>query len=195
MKNWIAKVLARLQTHLDKPWYPWVLGFIFFIEHFVLIIPLDLLLVTSVLATPKKWVRLWWASSVGFALGAVLFAYLVLVYGLAIVEKLTPGITHHPIWLQSENWMHHYGLWAVGVFSYVPLTMHPLIAIAALNKVSLLMIGLAMLGNRLFKYGVLAAVAANAPAHLEQFKFFRDRKPLEGAHPPEHVPGVITHKE
>ncbi|MBC7397687.1 MAG: hypothetical protein H7333_09615 [Bdellovibrionales bacterium] len=194
--KWPMRQLLRLQVHLEKPWYPWVLAFLFFIEHFVLVIPLDILLVTSVLATPKRWVKLLIASSVGFALGAVLFAYLVLLYGLSIVEKLTPGITHNAIWLQSEAWMHHYGLLAVGFFSMVPLTMHPLIAIAALNQVSLIMIGLAILAGRLFKYGILAWIAAHAPAHLHQFKFFRDAsKKLESADSPDRVPGVIRNEE
>ena len=122
MKNWIINLWHNLEEHLNKPWFPWVVGFVFFIDHFILFVPLDALLVTSVIAAPRRWIALFVGAATGFALGAILFAYLVQLYGLGLVERLTPGITHHAVWMQSEVWMHHYGLLAVGVFSMIPLT-------------------------------------------------------------------------
>lgn len=173
MKNWILKVWHNLEEHLNKPWFPWVVGFVFFIDHFILFVPLDALLVTSVLAAPKRWIALFVGAATGFALGAVLFAHLIQLYGLSIVERLTPGVTHTAVWMQSELWMHHYGIVAVGVFSMIPLTMHPLVAIAALNHIPLLLIGLSLFVTRFLKYGLLAWISVYAPVHLHRFKFFR----------------------
>lgn len=166
MKQKLNNLLLRIQVHAEKPWYPLVLAFAGFICHFLLITPVDSLFIASVLLVPRRWVSLFLATTIGFSLGGLSAAALVHVYGTKIIERILPGILTSSIWTQSEHWMHQYGPLAVGGMSLVPLTLHPLIAVASLQNMPLWEITLSLFIGRFLKYGILGYVCAYLPTKL-----------------------------
>jgi membrane protein YqaA with SNARE-associated domain len=134
------------------------------------------LFVTSTLLVPKRWVSICLATTIGFTLGATVFAFLVQHYGMELVEHLIPGVTVTQTWSRSEAWIHHYGVLAVGGFSLLPLAFHPLIAIAALQKMSIFIIAGSVFLGRLIKYAILGWFCAFLPAKLPFAKKLKNGK-------------------
>ena len=162
--------IKKLEHHSAKSWYPILLGLLAFIYHFALIIPVDILYVSSTLIAPRRWISMGLATVIGFTAGATTFAYLVGIYGTSLVEKIIPGILTSPMWAQSEVWMHRYGPFAVGGLSLVPLSLHPLVALAGMDHMPLLLIALSIFTGRFIKYGILGWTCAYLPSRMRPKK-------------------------
>jgi membrane protein YqaA with SNARE-associated domain len=106
------------------------------------------------------------ATTVGFTIGGTACALLVQTYGIELIERIAPGIMASQIWAQSEAWTHQYGVLAVGVFSLIPLALHPLVALAGIQHMPLLVVGLSLFVGRLVKYGFLAWACEYLPTKM-----------------------------
>ena len=161
--------LKHLQRHVAKPWYHPFIAFIVLIDHFVIFIPSDALLVMSVLAFPRRWVRAWLWVTLGSVFGGLALAWVLQRYGTHFLDWISPGILTSKYWLETDAWVHEYGLWSLLVVSALPIFQHPVIAITALAGHSLLQIGLFMLAGRLLKFGIYSWVASHTPRLLKRF--------------------------
>jgi membrane protein YqaA with SNARE-associated domain len=166
MKEKFHEFLKRMESFAQRRWYPVFIGMLAFFYHFFPLVPLDTLFVTSTLLIPKRWVSIWMATVVGFTGGAVAFAAVLQHYGLKILEKVMPNIIHDRIWNLSEGWIHQYGAFALGALSLVPGAFHPLLALSALEPMSLLLIALCVFSGRLIKYGAYGFVCVYFPSKL-----------------------------
>jgi membrane protein YqaA with SNARE-associated domain len=165
----VLHFIQRMERHVKKGWYPFLIAFFACVDLFIFVIPTDLLLITSVMAAPKRWITLAAFTTVGFILGCLIFALVVRHLGLPMVESLFPHITEHKTWAHSEVWVVEYGLWAIFVVSLLPIALHPIIAIAVLANVSITSICLVLLIGRIIKYGGFAWIASHSPRMLEKF--------------------------
>jgi membrane protein YqaA with SNARE-associated domain len=166
MKKRLENLIHRLKQDAEKTWYPVVLSVAAVVYHFLLVTPVDSLFVASSLIAPKRWFTFAVATTTGFTIGGTTFAYLVSRFGPSFVERFIPGITHHAIWTQSESWMHQYGAFAVGGISLIPFTLHPLVALAGLEHMSLFIIALSLFIGRLMKYSVMGWFCAYLPKKI-----------------------------
>jgi membrane protein YqaA with SNARE-associated domain len=173
----VIHFIQKLERHVKKPWYPVLVSLLAGADLFVFVIPTDALLITSVMAAPRRWITLAAFTTVGFTLGCLAFLLLIHAYGLPLVEHWFPGIEARPIWLDSQRWMDEYGLLAIFVVSLLPIALHPILAVAVLADVKVLPITLVLLGGRVLKYGLYAWIASHSPKLLAKFKF--ERKEIE----------------
>jgi len=66
----------RLAPYAEKAWVNWFFGFFFFIDSFVMFIPIDGLMVITLVFVPKK-IRMWFLSGLlGALIGYVAIAFL-----------------------------------------------------------------------------------------------------------------------
>ncbi|MEK6580286.1 MAG: hypothetical protein AABZ55_13760 [Bdellovibrionota bacterium] len=168
--DWIEKWIQWLQSYVLRFWYAPLLGALALIDHFVLIIPTDGLLVTAVIASPKHWFRNFLWVTLGSVAGASLLAALIQSFGMPFLEWFSPGIHDSAYWRLTDSWVDLYGLWVLLAVAALPVFQHPAIAIAALADLPLGEITLYILGGRILKYGVLSWLASHAPKVLLRIK-------------------------
>jgi len=172
-----VRFVRRLERYVKKPWYPILLAFSATLDLFIFVIPIDTLLITSVLSVPRRWLVLSACTTVGFVMGCFLFMLVVQNYGLETAQHWVHGLDHNALWRSSEHWMNLYGLRSIFVVSLLPIALHPLLAIAVLAEVPIRSIILVLLAGRIVKYGALGWIASHSPKLLAKFSF--ERKEME----------------
>ena len=175
----VDKVLAKIQLQVQRPYYFLLLGFVTLIDAFVLVIPTDGLLVTSVLGHPKAWLRNALATSIGSVLGSLLLASAIELYGIDLLLTLAPGIETSSAWARSTELMLNYGIYAIFLVGLSPLPQQPIVVIAALAKISLPLLAILLLSGRLLKYLIIAFVSAKSPEYINKIRGIK--KELEAA--------------
>lgn len=194
----LERLIQALISYVLKPWYPPLLAFLAALDHFVIVIPTDGLLITAILAAPKRWFRYFAWLTVGSVIGGTLLAGTIQLYGTPFLEWLSPGIHETYYWKLMDSWVDHYGLWTLFFVSALPIFQHPVIAITALAELPLLQIAAYLFAGRCIKFGLYSWLALRAPRALFRLKSIRkevqevsDRDPLDAAQAGGHL-GQIT---
>jgi hypothetical protein len=169
----MQKIIQRFHRYVQKPWYGPLIALLAAADHFVVVIPTDGLLISSVLSTPKKWIQFSLWIIIGSTLGAFLLALCVQVFGMPFLNELIPGVLKSAFWTKSVTWVDHYGLWALFGVSSLPVMQHPAIALLALSGTSVTRIAGTVLAGRFLKYSLLGWLSSHAPHLLLRMKLFR----------------------
>jgi membrane protein YqaA with SNARE-associated domain len=166
MKNRINNFVHFVRQKVDRWWYSPVLGFLAFIDLFVVVIPTDGLIITSSMAVPKKIYSLALWTTIGSTLGSVAYAYFFSVYGWDLVHIFINDIESTQVWIHTESFFHQYGGFLLFLVALSPLAQQPAIILAALSHTPLMTIFLLVLLGRLMKYLFLAYISTHAPRLL-----------------------------
>lgn len=139
-------------------------------DAFLLVVPNEPILVAAVTARPKRWLSIGIWATVGSAVGAAVFAWLVSLgsgwlIGLFHLSKLR----HTHTWIDSVKAIRRFGLWGLALVSLSPLPQHPAVLIAGLVQMSVLDVFIAVLLGRAPKYLGIAYLAAKAPKKLRKW--------------------------
>ncbi len=169
----IAPYVTRFQGYADRPWYLPALSLIVALDLFILVIPSDGLLVSSVLMNRTRWLRMGIWVSVGSSLGALVLAALIQWDADFITQALFPNLFNSKAWAQADSFITDYGVWALAFVSFSIFPQQPAVVVAALSGMSLPTIFMAVLMGRLLKYIPLSAAAAYAPHYLGKIWFVR----------------------
>jgi membrane protein YqaA with SNARE-associated domain len=150
--------LDRLKRFADRPWYPALVGFLAGADQFIVIVPIEGLMIPSVLLNPRRWFRTAvWISS-GCTLGA-----------LHVVQSKE--------WAHSMTFIQSKGAWALFLISAGPLPQQPAVALAGLSHMPLAKVGLAVWLGRTLKYCVVGYLASHAPKLMSKlFPRFQKRR-------------------
>ncbi|RMH50101.1 MAG: hypothetical protein D6685_18410 [Bacteroidetes bacterium] len=128
------------------------------------------------------------AFAVGDALGAVILAAAVSLVGEPVVAWIQEGETA-ALWERIAAYIDALGLLVLGGLAVTPLPARIATAVLALTGTTPLLIGLVVLGGRLFSYPAVAYVAAHAPARLMRFRLLaRWLRPRVSSTPPSKPP-------
>ena len=165
----IEPFLKQLEKNVNQSWYPIALGFIALIDYFIFVVPMVPLMVTSVFASQKGWLRLSLLTALGSSLGAILFALSVHYFGVSLLQSVAPQILVSTVWQEGEIWISKYGFGALFAFSVLPLSDHPIIAIAALTRLPMLGIGVVVIVAKLIKFVGFGWMASHTPRLLKKF--------------------------
>ncbi|MBP9673671.1 MAG: hypothetical protein KBD63_01125 [Bacteriovoracaceae bacterium] len=166
----IQRLTEKTRSYIQRPWYPILMGFLAAIDHFVIVIPTDGLIVTSAMVDHKRWWKFSLAITIGSTLGALVLAYFFNVYGSHFLEMIVPGIYQTKTWMMTDGWMDRYGIWAIFFVAALPIFQHPAIILGALAGIPLQEMGLAIFAGRALKYSLLGWLASHAPKVLGRFK-------------------------
>ncbi|MGE0634700.1 MAG: VTT domain-containing protein, partial [Pseudobdellovibrionaceae bacterium] len=149
-------ILIRwLQKYTNRWWYAPLIALLALIDHFVIIIPTDGLLVSSVMLNPKRWIANSLIVTLGSSIGALMLAALIQFYGMDFLLMILPSIQQSTIWSWTEHFMDDYGLIVVFCIALSPIMQHPAIALAALAGSSLQSIFVVVFLGRIIKYTAL----------------------------------------
>lgn len=156
----------RLQEFADRPWYFPLLGILAGIDLFVLVIPTDALLVSSVMLQPKRWVTAFLWVAFGSSLGCAIMAGLIQWDSHLVMEVWFPSTFDSAIWHTMDVFFDRHGWVALALIALSPLVQFPAVAIAALAGMPPLEVFVVCLVGRSIKSALIAWVATFAPRML-----------------------------
>lgn len=164
--SFVSKAILRLETWIDHPFGLPILAFLAAIDLFVMVIPTEGVLISSVLLRPKRWLAIVFWISTGSAAGALFLGLVIHHFGPAAVEFFFKGALHSSSWSRVENWVGRYGAPALAAIAASPLPQQPAVVITALGKLPIVMIfGMVWLG-RAPKYFLFGWLASHMPGVL-----------------------------
>lgn len=158
----LKQVTEGLLRHIDKPWYPFLLLALNFIDVFTLVVPLDLFLVAGIFARPKRWFVLGAFAMAGNMLAALVLTLLA-QYQLEAVSNYFQSAFTAESWQQVRDFIGVYGYPAALVCAITFIPFQIFILIGAALKMSLSTMLLMIVIGRLIKYVAVSAAAAYAP--------------------------------
>lgn len=164
---------SELEKFANRKWYVYFISILAAVDAFVVFIPNEGLLISAVIASPKAWIKIAFGMSVGSAIGAAIFGFLMGQYGEALINLLFPSLLTSESWRKSAQLLRHHGLWGLAVISFSPLPQHAAVAIAGLIHLSFWKIFLAVLVGRILKYFLFAWIAVRAPHLLHKMRIKR----------------------
>lgn len=156
----------RIPESASKPWFPFAMALIALADYFIFVVPLDAMVVASVVAARKRWISISVWTSLGSTIGAALFALLIQGYGAEFLHSWAPHLLEDSFAQTITHWLQNYGFWALIVIAMMPIHQHPTVAIAALAKVPVLTIFITMFLGRQFKYCIYTWLSFHAKEGL-----------------------------
>lgn len=170
MRSWVFRVIARLERHADRPWYTFAVTFLAAIDLFVAIIPIDGLLISSVLLKPKRWVSLAILMSGGSALGAFVLGLLIQIYGEPFAHAFFHDQLSSPAWQSLSLFLGSHGALALTLIAASPLPQQLPVIVCALAHLPLPLIFISVFIGRTLKYLLFAWSSQHAPRLLHWWR-------------------------
>lgn len=130
-------------------------------------IPFAPILVFAVLLQPRQAGRCAGMAALGSALGGVALYLLFHHWGWRHIAETYPELVHGRAWSEAARWLSRYGVTALGVIAATPLPTTPGLVYAALTRLPLTGIFLALLAGKGCKFALYAWAAVRFP---EQFR-------------------------
>jgi membrane protein YqaA with SNARE-associated domain len=161
-------IIQKLKTFADRSWYAPLVGLLAGLDQFIVVIPIEWLLIPGVLVRPKRWLSsaLW--VTTGCALGALLLAGVAENYGPDLLTQWAPSVVHSKGWVQATGFLDEHGALSVFLIAVSPFPQQPIVALAGLAKISLPKVFLAVWMGRAIKYCLVAWLASHAPNLLSR---------------------------
>jgi membrane protein YqaA with SNARE-associated domain len=166
MKTFFARWTKFFRRYSDRWWAAPLIGLTAFADLFVIVIPTDGLLVSTVMLAPRRWIYTAVVVALGSSFGAVALAFVLRSHGLPFLLHLKPDIEQTHAWIWTVGLMDHWGDWALFGISLSPIMQHPAIALASFAGMSLARIFCLVFSARLIKYLFIAWIATHAPRFI-----------------------------
>ncbi len=171
MKKAYRKFLQETIARVKRPWFPFLLAALAFLDHFILIVPIDGLLCLSVLLNPALWKRKGVATTIGSTLGAFTLAVLIRIYGLDAFQSFFPHVVASQSWSWSMEVIAKWGVLGLFFMMASPFMQQPAICLVGVGDTSLAVIFITILAGKGVKYAAFSSVASRFPHFLHKFKF------------------------
>jgi membrane protein YqaA with SNARE-associated domain len=162
------KALAYLDRHAHVSWFPFLVGLCAFFVTITLTLPVELLVVISILLSPSRWIAIGLFAAIGGSLGS-LGLYLAFHHlGWNLLLDWYPDIVNSKAWIDSNRWLSEYGALALFVLMAVPLPVlkTPALAFVAIYRMPIYEVVLAIGMGKLLKYVLYAYVASRFPKYF-----------------------------
>lgn len=164
----IATYVQVLQGFVDRLWYPQLVAFLAALDNLVIIVPIDGILISSSILTPRRWLTLATNVAVGSTLGAMVLASLVEYQGLPWILNIYPSVDESLTWVWTEKFFRDYGLLLVFAVAVSPIMQQPAVILAGLANVPLLKLAAVIFAGRYIKAVVMAYVGSHTPQLLDK---------------------------
>jgi membrane protein YqaA with SNARE-associated domain len=171
----LANAIRRLQRFVDHVWYPPLLGLMCILDLFILVVPLDGLMISSVLLRPRRWASIFLCMTGGAMLGAFVVGCLIQVSPALVQNGPFQSALHSAAWLRTQSLVHRWGIGGLFVLGMSPIPQQFPVLVAGLAGLSPLTLALALGAGRFFKYGAYGWITAHAPHWLARIPLLREQ--------------------
>ena len=164
-QKWLLK-LGRLSR---SSYYLPLLAVLAAVDLFIMVIPVEAILVSSVLLQKKRWVwiSLWMVA--GSAIGALILSLLTQHYGLPFVQTFWPHLLESETWTSTSKFLEDWGLWAMAIIAGSFLPQQPAVIIAGLSRMSVGVIVLSVIMGRSVKYFAFSFAASHGHKWIKKY--------------------------
>jgi membrane protein YqaA with SNARE-associated domain len=162
------RAVAYLDRRAHLPWFPVLVGLCAFLVTITLTLPVELLVVISVLIRPVRWIAIGLFAAIGSSL-ASLGLYLAFHHlGWDLLIEWYPDIASSKPWTDATRWLSEYGVLALFVLMAVPLPVPktPALAFVAIYRMPIYEVVLATGLGKLLKYTLYAFVVSRFPRYF-----------------------------
>lgn len=156
--------MRTLVRRADTRAFPMVVAAVAMAATLSMSVPFATLLVAAVLMSPRRWVAIALWSSFGAALGATLLYLGFHHLGWERLFSLYPDVVRSNAWRDASRWLVKYGVAALLVIAATPLPLSPALMFAAISRLPITEVILALWVGKLMKYLVYAWLASTFPA-------------------------------
>lgn len=175
-----ARLIAVLERFSDRPWYFPVAGFAAALDLFVVFIPMEGLLVSSVILQPAKWVRAFLWVGMGSGIGSLALGFVSHAFGPSAIEFFFKGALSSPSWASTQHFLDSHGALALALIAFSPIPLQPAVVLSGLAGMPMWGIFASVWVARTLKFGIYAWVATHAPGLLRKLKLgFSQIKEIE----------------
>lgn len=176
----VAQRIFQLQKYSRKWWYPSFGAFMAALDQYVVIIPVDGLLASSVLLNPKKWFVLALFFTFGSSFGVLGYVWILHTLGIDNLMSFFPSLFQTQTWEMAEKFFASHGAWVVFFSGISPLPQQPAVIVTALAEVPFWTIAGMLLTGRFLKFVLIAYLSSFAPEKL--FKLWGIQQELKEMH-------------
>lgn len=158
------RLVRTLVRRADTRAFPMVVASVAVTATLSMSVPFAGLLVAAVLMAPRRWVAIALWSSLGAALGGSIL-YLVFHHlGWARLFAAYPDVVRSAAWQEATRWLSTYGVASLLVIAALPLPLTPALMFAAISRLPVAEVVLALWVGKLAKYLVYAGLASAFPS-------------------------------
>lgn len=161
---------GRLNRLCGRRWFPPIVGSCAFVATATTLVPVELLIVTTVLMNPRRWLALGICSAIGSTLAASALYYAFHHLGWELLISAYPDLANSKAWIDATNWLSRYG--AVALFALMafplPIPKLPALAFAGIYRLPVLEVIIAIGLGKLLKYNIYAATVSRFPGTFEK---------------------------
>ena len=157
-----------MERFTDRFWYAPLIALLAALDNFIVIVPTDGILISSIMLTPKRWLLFSLSIAFGSTLGAWGLSALVELKGLPWILEVYSGLDETKTWIWTKEFFESYGLYLVFFVAVTPLMQQPAVILASLANTPLLQLILVVLAGRTVKYLIMGWVASHAPRLLKK---------------------------
>ncbi len=190
-------LIRTLTQRADHPAFPVIVAAVALAATLSMSVPFAPLLIVAVLMAPRGWMPIAVWSSLGAALGGGLL-YLVFHHlGWARLFDAYPDVVRSKAWSDATRWLTSYGVATLLLIAALPLPLTPALMFAAVSRLPIAEVLLALWLGKLVKYTVYAWLTATFPSWALRHGNFRvaaldaalSRAPTSGvSKPPPRAP-------
>lgn len=173
----LQKTSLWLEKQMQSRFYFLILGGLSIIDVFVLVLPLDPLLIAAIFARPKRWWLFAITMALAYVAGLCLLAWGVKVYGIEFLHHFVPHIEKSSAWIRATQMTSQYGHWAILVIAISPIAQQPIVALAALAGTPIAEIAVYLTIGRLIKFGFIGYVAYRSPPLIRRIFRLKEAPP------------------
>lgn len=163
------RVRAAIGRASDTRRLPLVLAVVAFVLTLAMSVPFASVLVLAVFLQPRRWRTIAVYSALGASIGG-LSLYLVFHHlGWNQLLSWYPDLAASNSWRDATRWVSAYGAWALLLIAVSPLPQTPALAFAAIARLPIAEVFLALLVGKVLKYSVYGWLVARFPERYARY--------------------------
>ena len=166
-------LIRTLTRRADHPAFPLIVAAVAVAATVSMTVPFASLLVGAVLMAPRRWKSIAVWSSLGAALGGGLLYLAFHHLGWARLFDAYPDVVRSKAWSDATRWLTTYGVATLLLIAALPLPLTPVLMFAAVSRLPVVEVLLALWLGKLVKYTAYAWLTSSFPIWAVRHGNFR----------------------
>ena len=166
-------LIRTLTRRADHPAFPLIVAAVALAATLSMTVPFASLLVGAVLMAPRRWMPIAMWSSVGAALGGGMLYLAFHHLGWARLFDAYPDVVRSTAWVDATRWLTNFGVASLLLIAALPLPLTPALMFAAVSRLPMAEVLLALWLGKLLKYTIYAWLTATFPSWALRHGNFR----------------------
>lgn len=166
----LVRWFARIEQYSDRWWYHLAIALFAALDLFIVVVPTEGILVTTVLMRPRRWILTFLWISFGCGMGALGMASLMRHFGEPMLQVFFSSTMQTETWSEILGLIERYGTEGLLLIALGPFPQAPAVAFCGLTHMPLANIFFCIFIGRSVKYGLLAWITLHSPKLIRRLR-------------------------